>query len=355
VRSLCRYLIAAIALAIVTAACSSSQNLPPPFPPNTNTNTNTTTNNGTVTTTPRLPAGLTAELLDAHLGVGIPTGWLPVDEGETRVWVPPDWVVLADAQTKTTFCGSSAPGLISIGSLPFVGCDQPYLLPIPQQEVALIPSSQKHTGQPSRTFHGYRIYNVISSTAEWTLYDVPQLGVRIATHGTLGSRILQTLAPSVGTIALGLADDGVPSDWHTVTENGVSLSIPPSWDVITPTYFYCNGWPSDDLVLVKPDLAVAACGAQFFTPPTPAGAFHEDLSLYLPPHNSQTPAPNGTRIGTVEHGSTETTIYTDVNDPNALDLFVRKTGSNITHDLTLGLGRDGRVAGGVLASMRAVT
>ena len=58
---------------------------------------------------------------------------------------------------------------------------------------------------------------------------------------------------------------------------------------------------------------------------------------------------------TTHDGTTTIRVYGDRGNPNALDLFVHKTGSKITHCLTLGLGRDGRVAGGVLASMQATT
>jgi len=57
----------------------------------------------------------------------------------------------------------------------------------------------------------------------------------------------------------------------------------------------------------------------------------------------------------LHHGTTAIAVYIHATDPNALDLFVHRAGSNVTHVLTLGLGRDGRVAGGVLASIRATT
>jgi hypothetical protein len=52
---------------------------------------------------------------------------------------------------------------------------------------------------------------------------------------------------------------------------------------------------------------------------------------------------------------TTITVYTDDGYLDALDLYVRTSGSKITHVLTVGLGRDGRVVGGVLASIRATT
>jgi len=247
--------------------------------------------------------------------------------------------------------------LISLGSVPGTSCDSLLPFPLPRQAVALIPLSQTHTGQPSLTVHGYRVYNVVADThnAAWVSYDVPQLGIQIALHGTGSRRILDTLAPSARKVAFAYANEAVPSNWHAVTDDGVSLSIPRSWAIITPTYSYCEGWPTDDLVLVKPDLGVAACGAMFFTPRTAAGASHEDLSLYLSPHNIYAPTRNGNRITTVEHGATTVTVYADKYDPNALDLFVHPAGSNITHVLTLGLGRVGRIPGGVITSIRAVT
>ena len=87
-KSLRRYLIAAIAMTIVTAGCSSSRTTGPA----SHSVTTTTTHTRTVTTTTHAAAGLTAEQLNAHLGVGVPKGWVPVDEGDARVFVPSKWI-----------------------------------------------------------------------------------------------------------------------------------------------------------------------------------------------------------------------------------------------------------------------
>ncbi len=86
--------------------------------------------------------------------------------------------------------------------------------------------------------------------------------------------------------------------------------------------------------------------------PQTAVDMHDGVYLYLSPNRQ---VPTGHPIATLHHGTTTITVFADEYDPNALDLFVHHAGSNITHVLTLGLGRDGRVAGGVLASVRAVT
>ena len=171
-------------------------------------------------------------------------------------------------------------------------------------------------------------------------------------HGSLSRRILDTLAPSARTVALDPAYEKIPNGWHAVTENGVSLSIPPSWTIATPNFFCASPVSDSTLLFVKPDIGVAPCPAPA---PTPAAALKDGVTLYLPPHNRYAPSPTGQPIATVQHDKTTIAIYTETDDQNALDLFVRKTGSKVTHVLTLGLGRDGRVAGGVLASIRATT
>ena len=353
VRSVRRYLTTAIALIIVTAGCSSSHTTRPA----SSSETTTTTIDQTVTTTPRLPAGVTAEQLNAHLGVGVPKGWGSVDEGNARVWVPSRWIPAAQG---TCFTDAAYPGVVSIGGFPSTTCDHPGHIPIQRQEVVLIPTSQKHTGHPSLTVHGYPIYDANSAIRRevgWNFYDVPKLGVSIATRGTMGSRILGTLAPSARNVTLAFADEPAPNDWRAVDAGGVSLSVPRSWPVITPTGIECdwqsvfpNGEPT--LRLIKPHIET--------TPRCPPPSafpedFHDGVYLYLPPDNRLAPRPSARPIATLRQRTTTIRVYADRGNPNALDLFVRRTGSPITHVLTLGLGRDGRIAGGVLASIRAVT
>jgi len=303
------------------------------------------------TTTTGSFGGLTAEQLDAHLGVGVPQGWDPVDAGAGRVWVPKDWIL----ESKGACIGfPSAVGMISIGDLPQVGCDQSGQYPIPKEAVALIPSQAAPTGRPVLTVHGYRIYRGAPLRAHgiWNVYVVPQLGLQFAMQGTLSTDILHTLAPSARTVALDPAFQTVPKGWHAVSHNGVAVSIPPSWTVATPNFFCASPVSDSTLLLVKPDVGVAPCPAP---PATPAGALHDGVTLYLPPDNRYAPSPTGQPIGTLQPATTTIAIYPDVNGPNAVDLFVHRAGSNLTHVLALGLGRDGRIAAGVLGSIRADT
>jgi len=125
----------------------------------------------------------------------------------------------------------------------------------------------------------------------------------------------------------------------------------PEGDGETATAVHLVGAHGTFLV-VKPDIGVAPCLSPL---PSPAGSLHDGVSLYLPPRNRYAPTPTRQPIASLQHGTTTIIVYTEVGDQNALDLFVHRSGSTTTHVLTVGLGRDGRVAAGVLASIQATT
>jgi len=306
---------------------------------------------------------LTAEQLDAHLGVGVPKGWSPVDAGDARVFVPVSnrGAVIDQAEkwsfeSRTSCVGGNGIGVvISIGILPNAACGERATF-LPEQGVALFTSSQSHKTGPSFTVHGYRFYRINSYTPNWTFYDIPQLGTRIATHGTLGNRILDTIAPSSRKVALVTATEPIPNHWHALTKDGVSLSIPPSW-LVTRLDDSCGLFdPNSEPLLVPPNLAscpgMCVCGP---TGPHASPQLQSGAILYETQHNIYAPTQTGHSIATLHHGPTTITIYDEVNSPPTLDLFVHKTGSNVTHILTLGLDQDGRIGGDILASIRAVT
>ncbi len=308
---------------------------------------NTIAKSRKITTTLLAAVGVTAGQLNAHLGVGVPTGWEPVDQGEARVWVPGDWIL----EAQGSCIGGTSPGMISTGKLSQANCTPASQWPIPTQAVGLIPSSQTSSGRRSFTVDGYSVYQ--RTTPRWTSYDVPQLGMQIATRGTLGRRILDTLAPSARTVALDPAFERAPESWHAIVEDSVALSIPPSWTVDTPTFSCGSPFLADSaFLLIKPHLEFAPCA---FPPPTPVAALKDGASVFLPPNNPNAPSPTGQPITTLQHGATTISVYAGVGDPEALDLFVHRSGSSITHVLTVGLGRDGRIAGGVIALIHAHT
>jgi hypothetical protein len=329
------------ALLLCFSGCSSGGNAP--------SVAKTTATNRRITTALFAAVGVTAQQLNAHLGVGVPSGWEPVDQGEARVWVPGDWTL----EAQGSCIGGTSAGMISAGKLPQANCTPASQWPIPTQAVGIIPSSATSNGRHSFIVDGYSVYQATTAAKGWTYDDVPQLGVEIASRGTLGRRILDTLAPSARTVALDPAFETAPPSWHAITEDSVGLSIPPSWTVDTPTNSCGSPFLADSaFLLIKPHVDFAPCA---LAPPTPVAALNDGASVFLPPNNPNAPSPTGHAIATLQHGSTTVTVYAEVGDPEALDLFVHRSGSSITHVLTVGLGRDGRIAGGVIALIQAHT
>jgi hypothetical protein len=329
----------AVALAVVTVGCSSQ-------PAGRASSAPTTTENATLTTA-TVHAVTTAQL-NAHLGVGVPSGWAPVDLVGARVFVPSGWTRPAHG---SCIGNPAAVGMVGVGTLPNAPCD-PSQYSVTAQAAALIASSDKPGGRPSFTIHGYDVYDIASPRPGWVFYDVPKLTVEIATRGSLGLPILHTLAPSARDIGLDPTYETVPTNWRTFTKDGVSLRIPSSWPVVTPDALCGAPVGNSEVLLVKPKVLFAPCP---FEIPKAADAAHDAVALYLTPHNPNAPSATGTPVQRLQHHSTTITIYAEPGDPNALDLFVRKTRSKVTHVLALGLGRDGRIAGGVIASLRATT
>ena len=134
------------------------------------------------------------------------------------------------------------------------------------------------------------------------------------------------------------------------------MSIPTSWKISTPVNSGCTSLvarSNGELLLVKPKVFFALpCP---FILPTAAAATHDAAVLYLTSHNPNAPRPTGSPLTAVRNGSTTVRVYVETGDPNALDLLVRRAGSDITHTVTLGLGRDGRTAAAVLSSIHATT
>jgi len=251
--------------------------------------------------------------------------------------------------------------MIGIGELPPGNCTPASEWPIPTQAIALTSLSMTQTGGPSFSVHGYHVYTAAPSqnaAAIWTFYDVPGLGVRIAAHGTLGLRVVDTLGPSARLVSV-IVPVSVPRAWHSVKTDGILLSMPRSWKIVSPALMDCAQWIGSfnnepELVRIKPNILPAGSCAPSI--PTAVDAVHSDVVIvYVLPHNIYAPTRHARPIIILHHSPTAITIYAAAYDPNALDLFVHKTGSTITHVLTLVLGRDGRVAGGVLGSVRAVT
>jgi hypothetical protein len=204
--------------------------------------------------------------------------------------------------------------------------------------------------------HGYRVYLAARSSLEWRVYDVPQLGVALYLRGTLGDRVLATLAPSALKVAVTVASEPVPRG-HRITTDGVAMTLPPAWRVTTATWRPCS-WMSASpngtawVERIPPGLGVPSCPAPWLTA---VNTIHEGMFLYTSPASGGPSQPATSPAAVLHHGSSTVRVYPDDADPRVLDVFVHREGSRETRVLQLGLGRDGRVVGGILASLAAVS
>ncbi|MHB1928326.1 MAG: hypothetical protein ACYDEN_08210 [Acidimicrobiales bacterium] len=73
----------------------------------------------------------------------------------------------------------------------------------------------------------------VSGHGQYGRYQVPALGVQLATYGALGRRIAATMAPSPAlVVASATSAPAVPTTWRTVHYGEVTVSVPPTWPVV---------------------------------------------------------------------------------------------------------------------------
>jgi len=387
VRSFQCWLIAAVGFAIVTSGCSSGHEAR-----HASGSVTTTTSAHHFASGSGTPSGIGADQLAAHLGVGAPKGWDPVDGGDARLWVPNTWTFgLAETCVDTGYdlVATAPPYIRNVGNgvpgIPRDHCKARPQTPPDLQAVAFFPDTPPVAGSGrDRDVHGYRIYRTHTATRTnpWTYYVVPQLHIQIATTGPLADRILETLAPSNREVADTPALQTPPTRWHTVTTSGVTVSVPSTWRVASlgapPTAPSTTGptGAAPTLTIVKTfDLSTVSgmIGPQCCPPPPPPSTPevrglvpHDGATLYLDAIDDGTTegfdqqqsgfaTVPGRPIATLHHDDTTIRVWSEHWTTDTLDLFFSHDGSTTGHVIVLSLGRDGRVAAGVLASIRTVS
>jgi hypothetical protein len=300
--------------------------------------------------------GVTAEQLDAHLGIGVPKGWDPVDLADARLWVPDTWTIKTNRQACRLPDRPAPVGVVGLGTAD-LGC--PGEADVPQPSVSLLRSPVSPTGAPYEVVHGYAIYNVTSLAGRGShVYDVPDLQVRIVLRGVVAGQILDTLAPSSQDVALAFAIQPQPHTFRRLVTDGVSLRVPSRWALVTAPAVECywpvspNGVP--EVVRIRPHIPVGSCATYSSIP---FALVPNDGILVYTAASSEAPRRGHRPIIVVRHNSTTITVYPGTSGVSldTLNVFAHRAGSTITHVLTIGLGRDGRTAGGVVASIDAIS
>jgi hypothetical protein len=177
-------------------------------------------------------------------------------------------------------------------------------------------------------------------------FAVPALKVTITVpHGRNGDQILATLAPSARHVAL---DDTTqpPSGWRHLQQNGIELSVPAKWRVESLSdqgYHPCPFVPNPrDNAVVRIRLVSGVVPAGYG-----CGAFQND-PIY--------PGPTDGSVD-IASGPTGRRLPMSVVAPSANprdDRYLQVGGADGTRGfgITIGLGRDGRVAAAILNSIR---
>jgi len=180
-------------------------------------------------------------------------------------------------------------------------------------------------------------------------FAVPALRVTITVpHGRTGDQILATLAPSARHIALNDTTQP-PSGWRHLQQSGIELSVPANWRVETVSdqgYHPCPFVPNpQDNALVQIRLVSGAVPAGFGCGPFRNGPTY--------------PGPTAGSVD-IESAPTGRRVPMSVLAPsgNLLDdRYLQVGGANGTRGfgITIGLGRDGRVAAAILNSIHLHT
>ena len=297
--------------------------------------------------TPKRTAPVTASTLRlrAHLGVGVPKGWMPVDYRDARLWVPSNWAVTAGGCALPT-----APGWIELGGPYKQAC---HTGDAARPFVSLTSASLDTTGSYKEVINSYPVLEEQGHGRRFDgWFSVPALHVLIQASGEATLRVVQTLAPSARVIALSAGAQPVPSTWRRISYAGISLAAPSSWPAQDVAGLYgpgCENLEPRHVWAGPPNLA-AQC-AVVITKPLPVdGVWIDHFAI-----TTGDEEPSVTVRG--DWGSRmEVRLISDLRQPAAPgELRLSVTVDEYTSELDIGLGPDGRVAKAILQSIRPST
>jgi hypothetical protein len=154
-------------------------------------------------------------------------GWVPIDDGNVQISVPPGAVI------STGACPSpGAPVTVHLSPPPAGVFNCPFE-PVGVTTVTIepLPAGTSTAGLSSSRVHGVTVFPNFGSPGSGAEL-VPSLGAEVQASGPEASAILGTLTTSPRTVALsGGHAPPVPGSWRRVTFGGLSVAVPTSWPV----------------------------------------------------------------------------------------------------------------------------
>lgn len=275
---------------------------------------------------PVAPSSISDEQMRAHLGEGVAAGWVPVDYGDARVYVPSNWTVTAGGCPTD----QSAPGWIDVGGPYKSVCNAGAAW---KTLVEIFRFASAAGSRSARIINGYRVYPM-----DATNVAVPELRTTIHIEGPQSEQVLSTLAPSSSLVARSVR--GLPSGaTRAVSHNGITVDVPAHWDTVDSGSI-CDGLPPKAVTL---KLLAIPCPAPVSTPLAPG----PDGVLFL----ATQPWDAATRAATTPLAGTRGLYVQPDAGGMTLTVFVPVDATHVT-PVEVGLGRDGRVAAAIIDSLR---
>lgn len=287
-----------------------------------------------------------------------PRGWVPVDLGRLRVWAP-------DLDVCGGITGSSGGADISVTS----GCQSPFP-PSPSQPVEVVAAAVRPSGDRT-TLDGLSVWVsgprvrlvggrldtaalLAGANRSITSFDVPSLGVRLLALGSSGARLALTLGPSpLDAVLATTYPVAIPSGWRSVSFDGVTLSVPPSWAVTKLTRAPLEALPGQPLVpcelfprpVVYLGGPAGSCSTGF------AGGIGDPPGLWLGNAVAALSGPSN-RTSTLRSaaGASATIRWSPFAGSSTVDVTLVAGGHSVA--ATMGIGSDPVIAEEILSSLR---
>ena len=285
--------------------------------------------------------------LRAHLGLGAPRGWIPVDFGDARLWIPPTWKVVragdcpADSRAGWMSLGlSGTEGLCGSGTATLT--------------ISTL-SESVPAGSDRRTINSFAVFHSRTGLHQWS---APALHVFVLTSDATSERVLNTLAPSARRVATHTAAQPVRAGWQRVTYNGITFAAPESWPTLfTKTEPICRPFTPSQISAGK---EAPGFDCLYHRPSyLPRDGLQVDgNSTEIPEPNCNTHcaafslSPEGPGVDVSGHEGGPIWVRAIDGGPGAppvLDVIVALHGN--MQLVQIGLGRDGRVANAILHSI----
>lgn len=155
-----------------------------------------------------------------------------LEYGKISLSVPYTWTVTEPALARAVCSGPTPSTTVAFGP----PCATPHVGLVVSTEVTGPPP-----GDRRRRINGITVYQRQSGPT--TIWDIPSLQARLAITGTAAAAVADTFQQGDLELLTTFGDQQVhvPRNWKTVTHDGVTVEVPPTWTPFRPSPTACDG------------------------------------------------------------------------------------------------------------------